>query len=128
MTDRRRIEPRSPFEAEIGFTRALRTGSRILVSGTVATEPDGSVTPGGGGAQARRCFAQIVSYIEELGGRREDVVRIRMFVTDMADADDISAAFSEWFRDVRPVATLVAVAGLYSPEWKVEIEAEAEVQ
>jgi enamine deaminase RidA (YjgF/YER057c/UK114 family) len=124
MPDRRRIAPRSPFEEEIGFTRAIRVGDRILVSGITAVMPDGSI-PADAGAQADRCFAEIVSYIEELGGAATDVVRVRMFVTDIADADAVSAAFSHAMKPARPVGTLVAVAALYRPEWKVEIEAEA---
>ena len=117
----------SPFEEEIGFTRALRAGNRILVSGTVGVMPDGSVAAEAG-AQADRCFEEIVRSIEELGGRAEDVVRVRMYMTDMADADAVSAAFSRALKRARPVATLIAVAALYRAEWKVEIEAEAVVQ
>jgi enamine deaminase RidA (YjgF/YER057c/UK114 family) len=127
MSDRRRIPPLSSFEEETGFTRALRVGDRILVSGTVAVMPDGSV-PADAGAQADRCFEEIIHYIEELGGRAEDVVRVRMFVTDNADADAVSAAFSRALKRARPTGTLVTVTALYRPEWKVEIEAEAVVQ
>ena len=127
MSERQRIPPRGPFEEEVGFTRALRTGNRIVVSGTTGVEADGSVAEDAG-AQADRCFALIREYIEELGGRMEDVVRIRMFVTDIADADAISAAFTRALKHVRPTGTLVAIAGLYDPRWKVEIEAEAEVE
>ena len=124
MNDRRRLPPQSPFEEEIGFTRALRVGDRILVSGTVAVAADGTV-PDEAGAQADLCFAAIRRHVADLGGRDEDVVRVRMFVTDMADADAVSAAFSRALKPARPTATLVAVAALYRPEWKVEIEAEA---
>jgi enamine deaminase RidA (YjgF/YER057c/UK114 family) len=127
MTEARRIPPLSPFEEEIGFTRALRVGDRILVSGMTAVMPDGSV-PAEAGAQADRCFAEILRYITELGGEPMDVVRVRMFVTDIADADAVSAAFSRAMKPARPVATLVAIAALYRPDWKVEIEAEAIVQ
>jgi len=127
MTEARRIAPLSPFEEEIGFTRALRVDDRILVSGMTAVLPDGSV-PAEAGAQADRCFAEILRYITELGGRPSDVVRVRMFVTDIAYADDVSAAFSRAMKQARPVATLVAIAALYRPDWKVEIEAEAIVQ
>ena len=127
MSERRRIAPLSPFEEEVGFTRALRAGDRILVSGTVGVMPDGSVAADAG-AQADRCFEEIARCVEALGGRAEDVVRVRMFVTDMADADAVSAAFSRALKRARPAATLVAVAALYRPEWKVEIEAEAVVQ
>ncbi len=124
MSDRRRIPPLSPFEEEIGFTRAIRVENRILVSGTVAVAADGTV-PADAGAQADLCFAEIIRHIETLGGRADDVVRVRMFVTDIADADAVSAAFSRALKCARPTGTLVAIAALYRPDWKVEIEAEA---
>lgn len=127
MADRRRIPPLSPFEEDVGFTRALRVGDRILVSGTTAVMPDGTVPPDAG-AQADRCFSEIVRYIEQLGGRAEDVVRVRMFVTDIADADVVSAAFTRALKRACPTGTLVAISALYRPEWKVEIEAEAVVR
>ena len=124
MSERKRIRPLSPFEEQAGVTRALRAGNRIVCSGTVGVEEDGSVSPVAG-LQADRCFVQIKSYIEELGGRMEDVVRVRMFATDIKDADAITAAFTRALGHVRPTGTLVAVAALYHPSWKVEIEAEA---
>ncbi|WP_241233633.1 Rid family hydrolase [Altericroceibacterium xinjiangense] len=127
MAERRCIPPLSPFEEEIGFTRALRTGNRIVVSGTVGVEEDGSVAPDAG-TQADRCFTLIARYIEELGGRTDDVVRVRMFVTDIQDADAVSAAFSRHLKHARPTGTLVAIAALYDSRWKVEIEAEAEAE
>jgi enamine deaminase RidA (YjgF/YER057c/UK114 family) len=127
MSKRDRIPPLSPFEEEIGFTRAVRVGDRILVSGITAVLPDGSV-PDDAGTQADRCFQEIIRYIEELGGRAEDVVRVRMFVTDIAYADAVSAAFSRALKRARPTGTLVAIAALYRPDWKVEIEAEAIVR
>ena len=126
MSQRTRIPPLSPFEEQAGFTRALRTGNRIVCAGTVGVEEDGSVSPDAG-KQADRCFAMIRSYIEELGGRMEDVVRVRMFATDIKDADAITAAFTRALGHVRPTGTLVAIAALYHPNWKVEIEAEAVV-
>ena len=121
---RQRIPALSPFEEEIGFTRAIRAGNIVAVSGTVGVEADGSVAETMG-AQADRCFALIRQYIEQLGGHIGDMVRIRMFVTDMADADAASAAFSRALKATRPAATLVAIAGLYDPRWKIEIEADA---
>jgi enamine deaminase RidA (YjgF/YER057c/UK114 family) len=114
----------SPFEAEFGFSRAVRVGDRILVSGTAPVEPDGSSTPGDATAQTRRVFAIILAAIEELGGTASDVVRTRMFITDPADAAAIGAVHGEIFGKIRPVATMV-VAQLLRPEWRVEIEAEA---
>lgn len=126
MTERTRIPPLSKFEEEVGFTRAVRAGDRILVSGTTANLPDGTV-PADAGDQADLIFAEIIRHIEELGGKAEHVVRVRMFVTDIAYADAVSAAFSRHMKVARPTGTLVVIAGLYRPEWKVEIEAEAMV-
>ena len=122
---RARASSGSPFEASIGFSRAIRAGDRILVSGTAPVEDDGSSTDGDAGAQAERCFALILAAIEKLGGAAEDVVRTRMYLTDAADAEAVGAAHGRWFSDVRPAATMLVVAGLLRPEWRVEIEAEA---
>lgn len=115
----------SPYEISYGFSRAVRAGNRIIVSGTAPVEPDGTSTPGDAATQTRRCFAIIVEAIEELGGRAVDVVRTRMFITDPTDADAIGAVHGEVFREVRPAATMVVVAALLRPEWRIEIEAEA---
>jgi enamine deaminase RidA (YjgF/YER057c/UK114 family) len=115
----------SPYEAAYGFSRALRVGNRILVSGTAPVEPDGSSTSGDAAAQARRCLAIILTAIEELGGSAADVVRTRMFITDPADADAIGAVHGEVFGTIRPAATMVVVSALLRPEWRIEIEAEA---
>ena len=115
---------RSPFEASFGFSRAVRVGDRIRVSGTAPVEADGSSTPGDATAQTRRVFAIILAAIEELGGTAADVVRTRMFIADPADAAAIGAVHGDIFGEVRPAATMV-VAALLRPEWRVEIEAEA---
>ena len=121
----RKTASASPYEAAYGFSRAVRVGNRILVSGTAPVEPDGTSTPGDAAAQTRRCFAIILGAIEELGGSAADVVRTRMFITDPADADAVGAVHGEIFRDVRPAATMVVVSALLRPEWRIEIEAEA---
>lgn len=123
-----RAKGTSAYESLYGFSRGLRVGDRILVSGTAPVEDDGSSTPGDATAQARRCFAIIIKAIEELGGSAADVVRTRMFITDPADADAIGAVHGEVFRNVRPAATMVVVKALLRDEWRVEIEAEALVQ
>ncbi|QLC21852.1 RidA family protein [Parasphingopyxis sp. CP4] len=117
----------SPFEKAFGFSRAIRKGNRILVAGTGPIEPDGSSTPGDAADQARRCFAIIEAAIVELGGSLSDVVRTRMFVTDAADGERIGAIHGELFGEIRPASTMVVVAALLRPEWRVEIEAEAEI-
>ena len=125
--ERQRTQSASPYEAAIGFSRAVRVGDRILVSGTAPVEADGSSTPGDAEAQARRCLRIILDAIEALGGSAADVVRTRMFIIDAADADAAGRAHGEVFRDVRPAATMVVVSALLRPEWRVEIEAEAVV-
>lgn len=117
----------SPFEASIGFSRAVRIGSRILVSGTAPVEPDGSSTPGDAEAQADRCLAVIVQAIEALGGTATDVVRTRIFLVDPADGAAVGRAHGRVFGSIRPASTMIAGAVLLRPEWRVEIEAEAEL-
>lgn len=121
---RQRIPPLSRFEEEAKFTRAIRVGDRIIVSGNVGGEADGSFSPDAG-RQAERCFEQIIEYIQQLGGQSGDVVRVRMFVTNIADAQAVTAAFTKAVGHARPTGTLVAVAALAAPMFKVEIEAEA---
>ena len=95
------------------------------MSGTGPVEPGGTTTPGDAGAQAERVFAVIAAAIVELGGSTKDVVRTRMLLTDAADAEAVGRVHARWFADVRPAATMVVVAGLLRPEWRVEVEAEA---
>lgn len=123
--DRRGSPGTSPYEALYGFSRAIRVGDWILVSGTAPVEEDGSSTPGDAAAQARRCFAIILQAVEKLGGSAADIVRTRMFITDPAHADAIGAIHGEVFGEVRPAATMVVVKALLRDEWRVEIEAEA---
>ncbi len=115
----------SPYESAFGFSRAVRVGDRILVSGTAPVEADGSSTRGDAATQARRCFVIILKAIAELGGSPADIVRTRMFITDPADADAAGAVHGEVFGDVRPASTMVVVAALLRTEWRIEIEAEA---
>ncbi len=123
---RLRVSSGSPFEATIGFSRAVRVGDRVLVSGTAPIGADGSVDPDPH-AQAARCLEIIAAALAEAGASLADVVRTRIFLTDPADAGDVSAAHGAAFADVRPAATMVVVAALLDPRWKVEIEAEAQV-
>lgn len=121
----RQTQSASPYEAAYGFSRAIRVGDRIIVAGTAPVEADGSSATGDTAAQARRCLTIIVAAIEELGGSAADVVRTRMYLTDPVDADAVGAVHGEMFRDVRPASTMVVVAALLRPEWRIEIEAEA---
>jgi enamine deaminase RidA (YjgF/YER057c/UK114 family) len=126
MPERQRVSSGSPFEPRIGFSRAVRVGSRVLVSGTAPIWPDGSVDPDPG-AQARRCFEIIFAALREAGAGPEHVVRTRVYITDPAVADAVGAAHGELFGQVRPASTMIVVAALLDPRWVVEIEAEAEV-
>lgn len=124
MTERKRVKSGSPFEPKIGFSRAVRVGEHVHVSGTGPIWDDGSFDPGAG-AQARRCLEIIIEALEGLGAAAKDVVRTRIYLTDAADMDAIGAAHAEVFGNAPPAATAVVVAGLLDPRWKVEIEADA---
>lgn len=116
----------SPFEPVIGFSRAVRVGDRVAVAGTAPIAPDGSVAAAGDPyGQARRCLEIIADALEKAGARVDEVVRTRMFLTDAGNWPEVGRAHGEFFGEVRPAATMVVVAGLLSPEWLVEIEAEA---
>ena len=124
MTERQRIASGSPFEPTIGFSRAVRMGDRVVVSGTGPVVPDGPC-PEDAGDQARRCFEIIAAALTEAGASLDDVVRTRMYITAAAHADAVGAVHGEILGHVRPAATMVVVAALLDPAWKVEIEAEA---
>lgn len=124
MTERQRVSSGSPFEATIGFSRAVRVGDQVWVSGTAPIWPDGSC-PDDAGAQADRCFEIIIDALAEAGASPGDVVRTRMFITDVAHGEAVGQAHGRVFAGVGPAATMVVVAGLLDPRWKVEIEAEA---
>jgi enamine deaminase RidA (YjgF/YER057c/UK114 family) len=126
VPDRYRITSGSPFEARIGFSRAVRVGDRVVVSGTAPVWPDGSCAPGAA-AQARRCLEIIVAALAEAGAGAGDVVRTRLYLVSADDADAVGAVHAEWFGAAPPAATMVVVAALLDPRWRVEIEAEAVV-
>ncbi len=124
VAERLRVSSGSPFEPAIGFSRAVRVADRVLVSGTGPVWPDGSC-PEDPGAQATRCFEIIGAALQEAGATLEEVVRTRLFLTSAGDADAVSAVHGELFGRIRPAATMVVVAALLDPRWKVEVEAEA---
>lgn len=113
----------SPFEQTIGFSRAVRVGPFVSVSGTAPIWPDGSVDPDPE-AQARRCLEIIVGALRDLGAGPEHVTRTRMFITDAAHVGPVGRAHAEVFGAIRPAATMV-VTSLLDPRWVVEIEADA---
>ena len=122
--DRQRISSGSPFEPTIGFSRAVRVGSHVFVSGTAPVWPDGSCDPDPA-VQARRCLEIVLAALGEAGASAGDVVRTRMFLVDVADAQAVGTVHGEVFGTIRPTSTMVAVSALLDPRWKVEIEAEA---
>ena len=122
-----RVHSASPYEGRYGFCRALRTGDRIIVAGTAPIEPDGQGAAPDAYGQARRCLAIMLDAVRELGGRPRHVLRTRIYITDPADSDDIGRAHAEAFADHPPASTMVVVAALLDPRWKVEMELEAQV-
>ena len=122
--ERQRVSSGSPFEPRIGFSRALRAGNRVLVSGTGPVMPDGGC-PESTLEQARRCWEIVLQALSEAGASAADVVRTRTLLTPRADAEGAMAAHGEVFADVRPASTMLVVHALLDPRWTVEVEAEA---
>ncbi|MEX1134242.1 MAG: RidA family protein [Acidimicrobiia bacterium] len=118
------ISSGSPFEPLIGFSRAVRIGDRVLVSGTAPIWPDGQVDPDPE-TQARRCLEIILDALYKAGAQASDVVRTRSFLTDVSYSEAVGRAHGEVFGQVMPASTMIVVAGLLDERWKVEIEAEA---
>ena len=124
--DRRLVSSGSPFEPQIGFSRAVRVGPHIAVSGTAPIAPDGGTTaPGDMHGQTLRCLEIIARAITEAGGALRHVTRTRVMLTDMTRWREAARAHGEVFGDIRPASTFVQVAGLIDPAWLVEIEADA---
>jgi enamine deaminase RidA (YjgF/YER057c/UK114 family) len=123
---RRSISGSSPFEPVVGFSRAVRIGDRVLVSGTAPIWADGSVDPDPY-VQAKRCLEIVLEALEKAGATASDVVRTRTYLTDPAIWEQVGRAHGEVFADVRPASTMVVVSALLDERWKVEIEAEAQL-
>ena len=118
----------SPYAPVIGFSRAVRVGDYVSVGGTAAIGPDGkTVGVGNPAAQARRCLETIKAALEEAGASLEDVVRTRTLLTRMEDWEEIAKVRGEYFKDIRPVDTVMEVSRFIAPEWLVEIEVDAVV-
>ncbi|MEM7424036.1 MAG: RidA family protein, partial [Pseudomonadota bacterium] len=126
--DRRRASSGSIYETLAGFSRAVRAGNRVVVSGTTATDPAGAcVCPDDAGAQAVYILDKIVAAVQSLGGRREDIIRTRIYLTETGDWERVSAVHARYFGDLRPANTLIGGIALAGDGYRVEIEAEAEV-
>jgi enamine deaminase RidA (YjgF/YER057c/UK114 family) len=119
------ISSGSPDEKSIGFSRAVRVGNTISVAGTGPIGPDGeSVCQGDAYGQAKQCLEIIKQAIEDAGGSLNDVVRTRMMLTDIGQWEEVGRAHGEFFSEIRPASTMVAVRALVRPEWLIEIEAD----
>jgi len=124
--DRKLISSGSKFEPIIGFSRAVRVGPHVAVSGTAPIAPGGGVAcPGDLYGQTLRCLAIIEKALNDAGAKREHVIRTRIFLKDMANWEDAGRAHGEFFSDIRPASTMIQIVQAIDPAWLVEIEADA---
>jgi enamine deaminase RidA (YjgF/YER057c/UK114 family) len=128
MTPRERISSGAKWESIVGYSRAVKVGKRIYVTGTTAVGPDGEIV-GGDDAyqQAQQCLRNIETALRRLGAGLEHVVRTRMFVTDISRWEEYGRAHGESFRHAMPATTMVEVKALIDPRMLIEIEADAEL-
>ncbi len=124
--ERKNVASGARWEPIVGYSRAVRVGAYVAVAGTTATDPQGKVvSPGDPYGQAVHIFQRIEAALTQTGARLEDVVWTRIFLANIADWEKVGRAHAEFFREIRPAATLVEVSRLIDPEALVEIEADA---
>ena len=128
MMDRMKVATGTEWEPIVGYSRAIRAGSHVYVSGTTATGPGGRLVGSNVYEQTRQCLTNIVTALERAGARIEDVVRTRIYVIDIEDWREVGRAHGEVFGEIRPASSMVEVSRLVTPEMLVEIEAEAIVE
>ena len=128
MTERERISSGAKWEPIVGYSRAVKVGNRIYVTGTTATGDDSEIVGiDDAYEQAKQCIRNIEKALNRLGAGLEHVVRTRMFVTDISRWEDYGRAHGEFFREVMPATTMVEVSALIDPRMLIEIEADAEL-
>jgi enamine deaminase RidA (YjgF/YER057c/UK114 family) len=126
---RKHVFTGSPYESWLGISRAIRAGHSIAISGTAPLGPDGkTVGHGDPEAQARRCFEIVRESLEKLGAGLADVVRTRIYLTDIRHWEAVARVHGDLFHDVRPVTTVVQIVAFVDPDWLIEVEADAVVQ
>jgi len=122
----KKISSGAKWEDIVGYSRAIRAGNRVMVTGTTSVDENGEITGVGDAyAQTKFIFQKIKKYLEEAGSSMEQVVWNRMFVTDISMWEDIARAHAEYFKDIKPCATMVEVKGFIHPDMLIEIETEA---